>query len=296
MIVTGGLIADDVSETDEGVPYLKDIPVLGHAFKANSQARAQKNLLIFLTPRIVKDQFDARDSTIESRDKMEDVIVKYGVHPKREGTLKNPRIDQVAESNPYDGPKPGTILPPSRIKKNEALPLEPEDATPRTDSSSSLDSNDAVVLDGSGDGVLNLDVAAPSAKSLANKTDKVEPPQPRASLKKSEIKVNRLPASNASFVVAEVVSGGRLSINGKGIGDRFGLILPSDSSIEAKAFFRSGKSYRYGSGSEKSEVVVRGTFLSPSDAEERYPEVAGAWHTMTTSAVKGLGRGEWTRK
>lgn len=296
MIVTGGLIADDVSETDEGIPYLKDIPVLGHAFKANSQARAQKNLLIFLTPRIVKDQFDARDSTVESRDKMEDVIVQYGVQPKREGTLRNRRIDQVAESNPYEGPKPGTILPPARMRRDDVPPRAQEDDRNEPGSISGSNHSDAVVLDGSGDGILNLDVAAPSARSLANKSGQNEPPQPRASLKKSDIKINRLPANNASFIVAEVISGARLPMNSKGVGERFGIILPSDSSIEARAFFRSGNRYRYGKDSEKSEVIVHGAFSSPSDAEARYPEVAGAWHTMTTSAVKGLGRGDWTRK
>lgn len=288
MIVTGGLIADDVSETDEGIPYLKDIPVLGHAFKANSQARAQKNLLIFLTPRIIKDQFDARDSTIESRDRMEDVIAQYNVQPKREGTLKNRKIDQVAESNPYEGPKPGTILPPSKVGKEATAPRLPAKDTK------------AAVLDGSTDGILDLDSAAAPASSA--KSDPVldlnsQPTseQPKASLKESAARA-LAPSPVAAFVVAELTRGPALSFNRKQQGERFGLIIPSDSSIEAKTFFRSGNTYSYGAPNAQSDIIIKGSFSSPSDAESRYPEVSGSWHTLPSGEIKGLGRAPWTRK
>ena len=285
MIVTGGLIADDVSETDEGIPYLKDIPVLGHAFKANSQARAQKNLLIFLTPRIIKDQFDARDSTIESRDKMEDVIATYGVQPKRQGALRSRRIDQVAESNPYEGPKPGTILPPSRATKEVTAPRLPTKGS------------NAAVIDGSGQAVLDLDMAAPptNTEPVVDLNAIPAPQDARASLKDSTSKAQSV-APTAAFVIAEVVRGSALPFNGKKQGERFGLVLPSDSSIEAKTFFRGGKTYLYGQSGAQHEILVKGAFSSPSDAESRYPEVSGAWHTLSASDVKNLGRAPWQRK
>lgn len=288
MIVTGGLLADDVSETDEGIPYLKDIPVLGHAFRANSQVRAQKNLLIFLTPRIIKDQFDARDSTIESRDKMEDVIAQYDVQPKREATLKNRRIDQVAESNLYEGPKPGTILPPSKVGREAAAPRLP-----------GRDAKTAVV-DGSSSEILDLDsAAAPSGTSgaapvLDLNAVPANQQQPKASLKGNRTKA--LPAPVASFVVAEVTKGTELPFNNKRSGERFGLIVPSDSSIEAKTFFRAGNTYSYGAPGSQRDIAVKGSFSSPSDAESRYPEVSGSWHTLSTGEVKNLGRVPWTRK
>ncbi|MFN5061671.1 MAG: type II secretion system secretin GspD [Pseudomonadota bacterium] len=288
MIVTGGLIADDVSESDEGIPYLKDIPVLGHAFKANSQARVQKNLLIFLTPRIIKDQFDARDSTIESRDRMEDVIAQYGVEPKRQHTLRNRRIDQVAESNPYDGPKPGTIMPPSAVTKEATAPRLPTKGS------------NAAVLDGSSAGVLDLDLAAPSS-SVSTKQPALDldtlpaPEQSRASLKQSPV-AGKAVTPVASFVVAEVVRGSGLPFNSKRPGERFGMILPSDSSIEAKTFFRSGNTYVYGALGAQHEILVRGAFPSLSEAESRYPEVSGSWHTLPPAEVKSLGRTPWHRK
>jgi general secretion pathway protein D len=295
MIVTGGLIADDVSETDEGIPYLKDIPVLGHAFKANSQARAQKNLLIFLTPRIIKDQFDARDSTIESRDRMEDVIADYKVQPKRQSTLRNSHIDQVAESNPYEGPKPGTILPPSRAVKEPVAPRIPT----KTD-------KDAVILDGSSDGVLDLDMAGPpsSAHSTTSRKeaspvvnlDKLPAPaEARASLKRDMQSQSASP-SGAIFVVLEYVSSAanpNLPLPRKGAGGRFGAILPSGSPHEAKGFFASGKTYTFASSNIRTDLRVKGVFPSPSDAESRYPEVSGSWYTLSAPEIKNLGRGPW---
>jgi general secretion pathway protein D len=291
MIVTGGLIADDVSETDEGIPYLKDIPVLGHAFKANSRARAQKNLLIFLTPRIIKDQFDARDTTIESRERMEDVIADYNVQPKRRATLRNDRIDHVAESNAYEGPKPGTILPPSRATTEEA-------PVPRIPTNNS----GATILDGSGEGMLDLDLAAPVTDTTAKATNspielgKQGQAQTRASLKAAAARVPSAPAGAASFIVFEYLGSGanpKLPLPSKRVGERFGAVIPNDSSIEAKAFFRPGRVYSFASANERVQVKVSSAFTTPADAESRYPEVSGSWYTLSARETKNLGRGPW---
>jgi type IV pilus assembly protein PilQ len=37
------------------VPYLGDIPVLGHLFKSNSKTNNKDELLIFVTPKIVRE-------------------------------------------------------------------------------------------------------------------------------------------------------------------------------------------------------------------------------------------------
>lgn len=55
VIVTGGLIADDVSETVKKVPLLGDIPLLGALFRSKSNTVTKRNLLLFLQPTIVRD-------------------------------------------------------------------------------------------------------------------------------------------------------------------------------------------------------------------------------------------------
>ena len=51
--VIGGIYVDTDTSTDSGVPYLKDIPLLGWLFKSNNQKKSKSELLIFITPKIV---------------------------------------------------------------------------------------------------------------------------------------------------------------------------------------------------------------------------------------------------
>lgn len=55
-IVIGGLIRDDQTITSRKFPLLGDIPVLGWLFKTKAVEHRKTNLMIFLTPFIVKDQ------------------------------------------------------------------------------------------------------------------------------------------------------------------------------------------------------------------------------------------------
>ena len=53
-IVLGGVFVDTQTNTVAGVPYLSRIPVLGWLFKNKTETVAKQELLIFLTPNIVK--------------------------------------------------------------------------------------------------------------------------------------------------------------------------------------------------------------------------------------------------
>jgi len=54
-LVMGGMVQDDVRNSNTKVPILGDIPILGQAFRSDSKSRQQSNLLIFITPTIVTD-------------------------------------------------------------------------------------------------------------------------------------------------------------------------------------------------------------------------------------------------
>ena len=54
-VVLGGLISKDDAYTFEKVPFLGDIPFLGAAFRYKTKSEVDKELIIFITPRIVKD-------------------------------------------------------------------------------------------------------------------------------------------------------------------------------------------------------------------------------------------------
>jgi len=53
-VVLGGIFVDSQTNTVQGIPYLSRIPVLGWLFKNKTETVAKQELLIFLTPNIVK--------------------------------------------------------------------------------------------------------------------------------------------------------------------------------------------------------------------------------------------------
>lgn len=66
-VAIGGLIQDSEQETVSKVPFLGDIPLLGWLFKTKSKTRSKTNLVILLTPHIVKDAADLAEMTRAQR-------------------------------------------------------------------------------------------------------------------------------------------------------------------------------------------------------------------------------------
>jgi type IV pilus assembly protein PilQ len=54
-VVLGGILSTTQREDDTKVPYLGDIPVLGHLFKSTSHKDNKDELMIFITPKIVRE-------------------------------------------------------------------------------------------------------------------------------------------------------------------------------------------------------------------------------------------------
>src|ERR1700678_2597 len=65
VIVLGGLMSDTVTESEDRVPGLGAIPIIGNLFKSRSGARMKKDLVVFIRPRIMRDA-EATESTSEA--------------------------------------------------------------------------------------------------------------------------------------------------------------------------------------------------------------------------------------
>ena len=52
--VIGGLTKEKNSDSESGIPGIKDIPVLGHFFKTTSKGTEMEEVLIFITPHILE--------------------------------------------------------------------------------------------------------------------------------------------------------------------------------------------------------------------------------------------------
>ena len=96
-VVIGGLMKEDDDESITKMPLLGDIPVLGWLFKSKHVSKNKTNLLVFLTPHIVKEADDLSKITEEKhrefavREKLYDegeLIVKFRDNISKERALE----------------------------------------------------------------------------------------------------------------------------------------------------------------------------------------------------------------
>lgn len=59
-VVIGGIMQDRIVESTSKTPLLGDIPLLGNLFRQQSRRKVKTNLLLFLTPYIIRDSSDFR--------------------------------------------------------------------------------------------------------------------------------------------------------------------------------------------------------------------------------------------
>ena len=66
----GGLIQDSETVAKDAIPVLGSIPLLGNLFRSNNNVSVRTELIVFLTPQIIRNAADARDVSEELRDRM----------------------------------------------------------------------------------------------------------------------------------------------------------------------------------------------------------------------------------
>jgi len=67
-VVIGGLISEDFADNESKVPWLGDIPILGWLFKSTTNSVQKQNLLVFLTPHIIRNDAEMARETIRKRE------------------------------------------------------------------------------------------------------------------------------------------------------------------------------------------------------------------------------------
>jgi general secretion pathway protein D len=65
IIVLGGLLKDEYTDGDQGVPGLSSIPLLGNLFKSENRKRIKTNLMVFLRPVVMRNQASADQLTLD---------------------------------------------------------------------------------------------------------------------------------------------------------------------------------------------------------------------------------------
>ncbi len=63
----GGLTVNTFEQMESGIPFLKDIPVLGALFRGKSKILVEKQLLIFITPTLVDAESAVEQEPVQTR-------------------------------------------------------------------------------------------------------------------------------------------------------------------------------------------------------------------------------------
>ena len=131
-IIIGGLIREDKTSSGSGIPFSGSIPMLGYLFGNRTGRRPRTEIIILLTPHVIKDQREAKAITNEYVDNItgldagkggltRDEIQKGGVQIKK-------GLDQGESSGGDLSDTPTVIVPLPGIAPSDTfdkVPLAP---------------------------------------------------------------------------------------------------------------------------------------------------------------------------
>jgi len=125
-VVIGGLISDRYLDTLNKVPFFGDIPILGWAFKTKIRALKKVNLLVFLTPHIVRSPAELEYQTIRKREEFAlRTKPSLDVSPEERWREEERWIEASASGEPYEPPQTGDNPVRNRVLELAAKnPLE----------------------------------------------------------------------------------------------------------------------------------------------------------------------------
>jgi general secretion pathway protein D len=103
-VVIGGLIRSVVSRAEEKIPVLGDIPVLGALFRKRQNTTEKRNLVLILTPYIIRSQDDLRTVFERKMQERQEFLDRYFVFsdneytPPRDYTRLNGLVEDIRQS------------------------------------------------------------------------------------------------------------------------------------------------------------------------------------------------------
>ena len=96
-VVLAGLIQTKYTDVDAGIPFLKDIPLLGYLFKSTKRVKSRTELIITLTPYVIYDMADAKSIVRELKLEMER-IRRPSIRQKKSAPAQGPATPAPAKA------------------------------------------------------------------------------------------------------------------------------------------------------------------------------------------------------
>jgi len=106
-IVIGGLVRSRVTRSETKVPVLGDIPLLGALFRSRADRIEKSNLILILTPHIIRDSTDLRrifERKMQERQELMDHESRCRCRNRRPASARSPRPRAAARACPQGRP------------------------------------------------------------------------------------------------------------------------------------------------------------------------------------------------
>jgi general secretion pathway protein D len=132
IIVLGGLLSDEYSNSQEKIPGLGDVPVLGNLFKSEVRSRRKTNLMVFLRPSVVRDQLSGDAITADRYDALR-ALQQTTQQPATDNPMLNsvrdsailPPLPAVRQGDPTRRVEGTQLIPPPLPPQHVPLPGGP---------------------------------------------------------------------------------------------------------------------------------------------------------------------------
>ncbi len=120
-VVLGGLITTNDQTTESKVPFLGDLPILGPLFKATQKVKERTELLIILTPTVIRNVAEADTETHGQTQRLN--LLRQLKHDSLQKSVFKP-LDavNVNKSATYEGEVPPPPAPPAAAEQDTDFP------------------------------------------------------------------------------------------------------------------------------------------------------------------------------
>jgi general secretion pathway protein D len=141
-VVIGGLVRDKIAHTTVKTPILGDIPILGALFRHKSDTVEKSNLVLVLTPYIIREQDDLRrifERKMQERQEFIDHSTIFSMHdwqPHKDYTRTRGLLEEIRQRgmDVEERKKADEMMRPRDVKVHEGtdpIDLGPAEPSPR---------------------------------------------------------------------------------------------------------------------------------------------------------------------
>jgi len=248
-VVIGGLISDEKLGRRSTVPFIGDIPIIKNFFSTTGKTQSKINLLIFLTPHIVRNPAEHRAQSIEQRDRLRAFMQQHKFSDLRPEYLDAPTWNpDLSEYENKEEHKSGALF------RDEPHSRRPSDTA---DSYAELTRDQSPAL---------------PEQAIVDETAALSPPPVSAAAPGLDIQPEpELPPATVRFVL--LASFAESGTAPEGLRSNSGLLaleLADDSRLTT--LFKPGKQYHFNSDTFDGLYHCLDAYATANEAMMVYPE------------------------